>query len=112
MDCVRLWNHHRNPRPLISWCPHPSNKLKWNGDGSSRGKPGEAGIGGVLRNEFGTIKAKFAASVGIRDSNEAWLLLVVGFCFGIVLAAELDNGKGVDCRVRFMKCFILGKEEG
>lgn len=77
LNCVRLWNHHRNPRPLVSWCPPPSNKLKWNVDGSSRGKLGEAGIGGVLRNEFGTIKAKFTASVGIRDSNEAEFMAIV-----------------------------------
>lgn len=71
LDCVRLCKSIRPPRPMISWCPPPANNLKWNVDGSSRGKQGEAGLERVLRDEYGTIKTKFAASVEIRDSNEA-----------------------------------------
>lgn len=36
-----------------------------------------AGIGGVLRDGHGTIKGKFAALVGIRDSNEAEFMAIV-----------------------------------
>lgn len=56
---------------IEEWCPPPPNKWKWNVDGSSNGKPGMAAIGEVLRDDQGVIKAMFAASVGIRDSNEA-----------------------------------------
>lgn len=55
----------------MEWCPPPHNKIKWNVDGSARGKPGPGGIGGILRDEIGNIKAMFAAAVGVRDSNEA-----------------------------------------
>lgn len=68
---------------MISWNPPPPNKMKWNVDGSSRGRPGKARIGAVLRDESGTIKVKFVASVGIRDSNEADF-------FAIVFALELS----------------------
>ncbi|MCH93148.1 N-terminal acetyltransferase complex ARD1 subunit-like protein [Trifolium medium] len=53
------------------------NEWKWNVDGSSKGKPGAAGIGGVLRNDRGDIVAQFAASIGVRDSNEAEFLAIV-----------------------------------
>jgi hypothetical protein len=43
-------------------------------------------IGGVLRNDNGLIKAKFSASVGIKDSNQAEFL-------DIVFALELSKNK-------------------
>lgn len=61
----------KGPRPAIDWSPPPPNVLKWNVDGSSKGKPGEAGIGGVLRDGQGVVIAMFSAHVGIKDSNEA-----------------------------------------
>jgi hypothetical protein len=55
---------------MRGWCPEwqrpPRNEWKWNVDGSSRGKPGAAGIGGVLRNDCGEIMAEFA------DCNFYW----------------------------------------
>lgn len=59
------------------WSPPPLNKVKWNVDGSSKWKPGPAGIGGILRNDQGITIALFAASVGIRDSNEAEFMAIV-----------------------------------
>lgn len=46
-------------------------------DGSSKGKPRPACIGGILRDDQGMILARFAASVGIRDSNEAEFMAIV-----------------------------------
>jgi ribonuclease HI len=51
--------------------------LKWNVDRSSPGKPGPAGIGGVLRDHNGLLLRLFSIPVGIKDSNEAELLAVV-----------------------------------
>lgn len=46
----------------------------WSGfnvDRVTRGKPGPAGIGGVLHNSKGAILLMFYKNVGVRDSNEA-----------------------------------------
>jgi ribonuclease HI len=45
------------------------NSLKWNVDGSSIGKLGPSGIGGVLRNHHGHLLGMFSVPVGILDSN-------------------------------------------
>ncbi|KAK3199731.1 hypothetical protein Dsin_023146 [Dipteronia sinensis] len=44
-------------------------ELKFNVDGSSRGKQGPAGIGDVLRNSDGKICCLFSYHVGIEESN-------------------------------------------
>lgn len=51
--------------------------MLWNVDGSSRGKLGLAGIGGVFRDDQGEIKAFFSVSVGMKDSNVAQVLAIV-----------------------------------
>eukprot|EP00268_Persea_americana_P062605 TRINITY_DN8040_c1_g2_i6.p1 TRINITY_DN8040_c1_g2~~TRINITY_DN8040_c1_g2_i6.p1 ORF type:complete len:254 (+),score=31.35 TRINITY_DN8040_c1_g2_i6:132-893(+) len=38
---------------LVTWSPPSPNVLKFNVDGAARGKPGPAGIGGILRNYKG-----------------------------------------------------------
>jgi ribonuclease HI len=53
------------------------NSFKWNVDGSSLGKSGPSGIGGVLRNHNGIILGIFSLSVGILDSNVVELKAVV-----------------------------------
>jgi ribonuclease HI len=50
--------------------------LKFNVDGSSKGKPGDAGIGGVLRNEHGSILCVFSDFIGSFDSNAAELFAI------------------------------------
>ena len=42
-------------------------------DGSSKGKPGPAGMGGVLRDSNGKVLCLFSAFLGILDSNVAEL---------------------------------------
>lgn len=56
---------------MVSWVPPIGGNYKWNVDGSSKGKPGAAGIGGVLRDSRGEVMCLFAASISIRDSNKA-----------------------------------------
>ena len=54
--------------------------LKFNVDGSARGKPGPAGIGGVLRISDGKILCLFSTYVGIKDSNTAEILALHRAC--------------------------------
>ncbi|XP_022735562.1 uncharacterized protein LOC111288872 [Durio zibethinus] len=48
-----------------------SNILKFNVDGSKRGKPGTAGCGGALRDSKSNIRRLFCGPLGIQDSNMA-----------------------------------------
>lgn len=50
--------------------------LNFNVDGASRGKPGPAGIGGVLRNNDGIVLALFSKPMGSMESNKADLLFL------------------------------------
>ncbi|KAK3198236.1 hypothetical protein Dsin_021651 [Dipteronia sinensis] len=51
-----------------------ANGLKFNVISSVRGKPGPAGIGGVLRNSEGKILYLFSSYVGIEESNKTEIL--------------------------------------
>lgn len=44
-------------------------------DKEARGKPGPAGIVGVLRNSKGEIMLLFSKNVGVKESNEAKVLM-------------------------------------
>ena len=59
------------------WSPPITNSFKWNVDGSSIGKVGPSGIGGVLQNHHGILLGIFSLSVGILDSNITELRAVV-----------------------------------
>ena len=64
------------PRVGIMWKNPSIGSLKFNVDGSSKGKPGPAGIGGVLRDCSGKVKVIFSKAIGLADSNVAELLAV------------------------------------
>jgi ribonuclease HI len=53
-----------------------SGVLKFNVDGSSKGKPGHAGMGGILRDSNGHVICVFSSYLGILDSNAAELLAI------------------------------------
>ncbi|KAK3193092.1 hypothetical protein Dsin_024402 [Dipteronia sinensis] len=61
---------------LVDWIPPPSNKLKFNVDGSVSGKPVPGYIGGILRDLNGKILCLFSQFLGILDSNsvELWAI--------------------------------------
>lgn len=63
--------------PAIEWQQPQGDVLKWNVDGTAKGKPGRAGIGGILRNSMGAPICTFSAHIGIRDSNEAEFIAIV-----------------------------------
>jgi ribonuclease HI len=77
LEAVCNWNKKQTVSKSLEWKRPPQNVWKWNVDGSSRGKPGAASIGGVLRNDCGEIAAKFAVSIGVKDSDEAEFLAIV-----------------------------------
>ncbi|XVE48894.1 hypothetical protein DITRI_Ditri01bG0038300 [Diplodiscus trichospermus] len=54
-------------RPLTSWIPPPQKAVKFNVDGASKGKPGSAGIGGILRDHMGVEKIRFSKFIGVAD---------------------------------------------
>jgi hypothetical protein len=51
------------------WSPPPVGFLKINTDGSSRGNPGLAGIGGIGRDSFGSVVFIFSANKGLQTVN-------------------------------------------
>ncbi|XVE60389.1 hypothetical protein DITRI_Ditri05aG0124900 [Diplodiscus trichospermus] len=63
-------------RPINKWSAPPVEAVKFNVDGSSVGKPGPAGIGGILRDHAGNVKARFSKSIGVADSNLAELMAI------------------------------------
>lgn len=54
LHCM-LWNDSI----VVSWSP-PFGDLKFNVDGAAKGKPGPAGVGGVLRNSNGAAFSLFS----------------------------------------------------
>ncbi|KAK2660330.1 hypothetical protein Ddye_006863 [Dipteronia dyeriana] len=61
---------------LLEWIPPVGNVLKFNVDGSVRGKNGHVGIGGLLRISNGKIPCSFASFVGIQETNYAELMAI------------------------------------
>ena len=64
-------------RKSILWSPPHVSLFKFNVDGAARGKPGPAGIGGVLRNCNGDVLFMFSKYVGVCDSNEVEVLAIL-----------------------------------
>ncbi|GJR18776.1 putative ribonuclease H-like domain-containing protein [Tanacetum coccineum] len=58
------------------WCPSNDGALKFNVDGSAKGKPGLASIDGLLRNSEGVVVALFSIPFGVMDSNVAEVLSI------------------------------------
>ena len=71
------WKNIKKPRPLVTLSALESFILEWNVDGSSLGKPGPAGIGGVLSDHNRMVLGLFSIPAGVKDSNEAELLAIV-----------------------------------
>ncbi|XP_017979659.1 PREDICTED: uncharacterized protein LOC108662698 [Theobroma cacao] len=61
----------KNQRMAANWSTPPPETLKLNTDGAAKGKPGPAGIGGVIRDHHGFILGTFSENIGIENSNFA-----------------------------------------
>ncbi|KAK0599896.1 hypothetical protein LWI29_009613 [Acer saccharum] len=77
-SCVSLT--HLKSRTHVNWLPPVGSVLKFNVDGSARGKPGPAGIGGILRNSEGLTLCRFSIAVGIQSSNTAEIIAIRKAC--------------------------------
>ena len=62
---------------MVHWAPLNVGVLKFNVDGAAKGKPGPAGIGGVLCDSGGVVLVMFSKHVGIMKSNEAKVLAIL-----------------------------------
>ena len=62
------------------WMPPANNELCFNVDGSSRGNPREAGIGGVLRDFSGKVLCLFSVYVGVVDSSTVEVMEIHKAC--------------------------------
>ncbi|KAK2637967.1 hypothetical protein Ddye_025762 [Dipteronia dyeriana] len=60
----------------IEWVPPVGSVLCFNVDGSSKGNPRDAGIGGVLRDSMGKVLCLFSYYVGVEDANTAEALAI------------------------------------
>ncbi|XVF47832.1 hypothetical protein PTKIN_Ptkin03bG0142500 [Pterospermum kingtungense] len=66
----------RSNRSGITWSLSPIGWLKFNVDGSRQGQPSKVGVGGVLRDNGGSILLKFMKGIGVTYSNFAELTVV------------------------------------
>ncbi|KAK3225986.1 hypothetical protein Dsin_005848 [Dipteronia sinensis] len=92
-SCVNLVKSKKSN--LDRWSPPVGDHLKFNVDGSTKGKPGLAGIGGVLRNSNGKTICLFSLSVVIQDAIAAEILAILKAC-------ELctSNHRLADCNIQ------------
>ncbi|XVF83970.1 hypothetical protein PTKIN_Ptkin16aG0537100 [Pterospermum kingtungense] len=71
-----VYQRNRSIQCSASWMRTEFGCLKFNVDGSSLGKPGPAGIGGLLRDHEGRVKIRFSKAIGMADSNLAEILAI------------------------------------
>lgn len=58
---------------MINWVSPPLGKIKLNIDGCSKGDPGQACAGGILRNEKGEWILGFVVNLGVTTVTQAEL---------------------------------------
>ncbi|KAK2635230.1 hypothetical protein Ddye_030022 [Dipteronia dyeriana] len=68
-------------RVVVAWISPTVGTFKFNVDGSTKGQPGLAGIGGVLRNSPGVVLRLFLIFVVNQDSVTSKLLAINKACF-------------------------------
>ncbi|EOY20887.1 Uncharacterized protein TCM_012226 [Theobroma cacao] len=85
--------HHATARRKITthWIPPPLGSPKLNTDGAVKGKPGPAGIGGVLRDDQGFIKGTLSNHIDIEDSKVAEFQTIRGGIRFFLLSLEVES---------------------
>ncbi|KAL0411456.1 UNVERIFIED_CONTAM: putative ribonuclease H protein [Sesamum latifolium] len=98
------------PAPkLVCWLPPHDELVKLNCDGASKGNPGEAGVGGLLRNKQGKLIFAYNDSIGHHSNIYVELCALVR---GLELAKEfgyLQVWVEMDAQVVL---HLINKEEG
>ena len=84
-----------NKRKSEVWILPGLEALKFNLDGLARGKPGPAGIGGVLRDYRGKVLCLFLICVGSQDSNTDELMAIEKTC-SLCASNSILKGRDID----------------
>ncbi|PWA51835.1 reverse transcriptase [Artemisia annua] len=71
--------------------PPDVGSLKFNVDGVARGKPGPAGIGGLLRKNCGAVVAMFSIPIGVLDSNVVEVMAIKEACRMVTEKLDLSS---------------------
>eukprot|EP00253_Pinus_taeda_P006734 PITA_06734 len=74
-------------KEIRNWEAPPPNSFKLNFDGASKGNPGPAGFGGVIRNHNGALLQIFFGNIGWDTNNSAEL---EGLWQGLLIARRLN----------------------
>ncbi|PWA45031.1 hypothetical protein CTI12_AA521190 [Artemisia annua] len=82
--------HKEKTEVLIRWVAPPVSWVLLNTDGASRGNPGEAGGGGILRDSRGYFLRAFTENYGICTVTRAEILALLR---GIVMARDVGIRK-------------------
>ncbi|KAK3170526.1 hypothetical protein Dsin_000142 [Dipteronia sinensis] len=79
---------------IVDWKPPAFDNLKFNVYGSVVGKPGPAGVGGVLRDFNGKILCLFSYHMGILNSNvaELWAIKIA---MDLCLSNPMITGRSI-----------------
>ena len=72
------------------WHPPPQGYMKCNIDGASKGNPGIASYGGVIRGDKGCIQYIFHCNLG-RDTNNMVELMALEKCLEILKNENIQN---------------------
>jgi ribonuclease HI len=80
---------HQKTSPT-TWSPPPTNFIKINFNGASKGNPGPAGYGAILRNSNGKILCLIAVFLGETTNNVAEL---IGLLRGLQIAIDKHHHK-------------------
>ena len=93
---------------LVRWVPPSEGAIKLNVDGSSRGNPGRAGCGGLLRDENGNCIAGFVGYIGFAGSLLAELMAIR---HGLLLAWQYGFRR-VECESDCLKAVQIIHSNG
>eukprot|EP00253_Pinus_taeda_P008637 PITA_08637 len=78
---------NRNIKDNSRWIPPPIKTYKLNFDGASKGNPGHAGFGGIIRDSKGSLLQLYFGNIGWDTNNSAEL---EGLWQGLSIARELN----------------------
>ncbi|KAK2653709.1 hypothetical protein Ddye_013565 [Dipteronia dyeriana] len=73
---VCIDTNHRKTVSQETWQPPAIGSLKFNVDGSIKGCPGMAGMGGVLQNHEGRVLGLFSLHMGCQNSNSVEIIAI------------------------------------
>ncbi|KAK2655849.1 hypothetical protein Ddye_008901 [Dipteronia dyeriana] len=89
--CVE--NRPRKYNRSDEWKHPQRDDLMFNVDGSIRGSPGWAGMGGVLRDSRGKVLCMFSFCLGVTDSNSVEIFVILRACHLDSMNQSLVNRK-------------------